>query len=381
MDQLVEWQPHRLRLTAEELGELLTLVKRGARGDAKVIEALLPTPDDGVYELVPGPFVGRFALGSGRVLDIRSRLIGAEEVADVLRIAGHLPARLTEAATPAEAGWGIVDVIALALAASAEKIIGHGLTKAYHERRFRSPPLPGTIDTREHLSRHAARPDRLVTVARRLTSDIDRNQAIAAATTTLLRLPLRPLARLRLRRVAAALSSVSVPAVSPRSVELLLGHRRQARYDGVLRLCALVLGGGTIAASGDQVSGASVLFPMTRVWEDFVGAWVRHGHPGARTVNQYGFPLVSGQSTLTVSADVVVLDRADAPVELFDAKYKAVSEMPSAGDIYQMVTYCERLRLDRATLVYPGIGEPTEVSVGNCRIRTVRLSLADLEPS
>ena len=49
-------------------------------------------------------------------------------------------------------------------------------------------------DIREHLTRYAGRPDKLTTVARRLTSDIDRNQALATATGLLLRLPLQRLA-------------------------------------------------------------------------------------------------------------------------------------------------------------------------------------------
>lgn len=377
MERLVEWVPYRLELTPVERRELLGLVKRGAGDDAKVIDALVPTADEGVYEVVAGSFVGRFALRSGRVLDVRSRLLGADDLLDVLRIAGHLPARLDEAPTPAQAGWGVVDALALALAGQAERIIGHGIAKAYQQRRFRSPPLPGTVDIREHLSRHAARPDRLVTVARRLTSDIGRNQAVAAATATLLRLPLLPAARLRLRRVAAALSGVSTPALSPRYVEQLIGEHRQARYDPVLRLCALVLGGGTVTAAGDQVTGASVLFSMPKVWEDFVAAWVRHARPRSRTTVQYGFALVDGLSAPAASADVVVLDEDGVPVELFDAKYKAASAVPTAPDLYQMVTYCERLGLGRATLVHPGFGEPTEVSVGRYRIRTVRIGVED----
>src|SRR5664279_393046 len=144
---MTEWTPHPLAVPPGERRELVRLVKRGpSDGNAKVIEALLPTDEEGVYELVPGSFVGRFALQSGRVLDIRSRLIPPDGLADVLRVAGHLPARLNEAPTPAQQGWGIVDVLALALATEAERIIGHGMAKGYQLRKFRSPPLPGTID-------------------------------------------------------------------------------------------------------------------------------------------------------------------------------------------------------------------------------------------
>lgn len=375
---MTEWLPHRLvDVVPAERRELLRLVKRGrGSGDAKVIEAFLPTEDEGVYEVVPGPFVGRFALQSGRVLDVGSRLLSTGELSDVLRISGHLPARLDETLIPAQPGWGVIDVIALALAAETERLVGHGIAKAYRQRRFRSPPLPGTIDMREHLSRHAARPDKLVTVARRLTSDIDRNQAIAAATAVLLRLPLQPLARLRLRRVAAALSTVSTPIMSPAVIEQLIGQPRQGRYRAALRLSALVLCGSTVASAGEQVTGASVLFAMPKVWEDFVLAWVAQTHPGRRICRQYRFPLIDGRPSPVASADVVVLDDRNDPAELYDAKYKAAGPTPSANDIYQMVTYCERLGLDEATLVHPGSARRTEVSVGDRRIHTLLLNAA-----
>ena len=128
MEQLTEWSPHRITLNTDERRELVRLVRRSAHdGSAKVVEALQPTDQDGVYVLVPGSYVGRFALRSGRVLDIRGRLVPADEVLDVLRVAGHLPARLDEAATPAGLGWGGIDLLALALATEAERIIGHGL--------------------------------------------------------------------------------------------------------------------------------------------------------------------------------------------------------------------------------------------------------------
>ncbi|MDT0262276.1 5-methylcytosine restriction system specificity protein McrC [Jatrophihabitans lederbergiae] len=377
MERMIGWTSHRLTLTSGERRELLGLVKRGYKdGNAKVIEALLPTDENATYDVVPGAYVGRFALQSGRVLDIGSGLIvPSDDLLHVLRVAGHLPARLDDASTPSQEGWGIVDVLAFALATEAEGIIARGLAKAYEQRRFRSPPLPGSIDVRDHLSRHGARPDKLVTVAHRLTVDIPRNQAIAAATSLLLRLPLQPAARVRLRRVAAALSTVSTPPMSPSAIDRMIGEHRQARYDAALRLCALVLRGNTLSPAGATLSGASVLFAMTDVWQDFVLAWVRQSYPGAVVKPQYSFPLLNGRSTPAAAADVVVLDSDEQPSVLFDAKYKAASATPSADDIYQMVTYCERLRLPSATLVHPGSGETTSVGIGDRTIVTVRLAV------
>jgi 5-methylcytosine-specific restriction endonuclease McrBC regulatory subunit McrC len=53
---------------------------------------------------------------------------------------------------------------------------------------------------------------------------------------------------------------------------------------------------------------------------------------------------------------------------LYDAKYKPWSAEPSTADLYQIVTYAYRLRLDHATLLYPGHGELAEITAGRYRI-------------
>ena len=372
---MTESTPHLMVLDPAERAELTRLTKYGpGGGEAKVIMSLLPAPQEGQYVVVPGLFVGRFALQSGRVLDISSKLIGPSDLPNVLRTAGYLPSRLDDSPTPGQHGWGIVDALAFALATEISSLLGHGLSKGYHQRRFRSPPFPGTVDIREHLSRHAARPDKLVTVARRLTTDIPRNSALAAATGILLRLPLHPEARGRLRRVAAAMASISAPPMSTSQVEGLIGEHRQARYDPALKLSALVLAGRRVASSGAGISGASVLFSLAKVWEAFVLAWARYNNPGLR-VEAHGFDLLDDRPDPRAQADVVVF-KDNQPTVLYDAKYKKSGPVPATNDIYQMVTYCERLGLSKANLVYPGAGKSSTARMGARTITTIRLDAA-----
>jgi McrBC 5-methylcytosine restriction system component len=52
-------------------------------------------------------------------------------------------------------------------------------------------------------------------------------------------------------------------------------------------------------------------------------------------------------------------------IALYDAKYKWPDSTPSRADLYQMITYCDRLGLREATLIYP-VATPTRtVGVGN----------------
>ncbi len=75
---------------------------------------------------------------------------------------------------------------------------------------------------------------------------------------------------------------------------------------------------------------------------------------------------------MTAVADVLVL-RGETPVALYDAKYKGIDKAPSSADVYQMVTYCERLGLDSATLAYPTVPTFREYQVGSTFVRVAGL--------
>ena len=75
-------------------------------------------------------------------------------------------------------------------------------------------------------------------------------------------------------------------------------------------------------------------------------------------------------SNIGAWADLVELDFNGTPVRLYDAKYKPWGEKPSTDEIYQVLTYAYRLRLNAGELLYPGRGEHNTVIVGEYRIHT-----------
>lgn len=374
VERFTEWEPRELELTADERVELLALAKPGsvAGDERRVVQALAPTSSDGRLSITFGSVSGRLALRSGRVLDLRSRLVDNDGVLQLLQVTGRLPDVLREAPTPGAVGWGVVDVLAVALSREVDRLVGEGLAKDYVPHRVERPPYPGALDVREHLGRFAARADRLVTRTRRLTADTPRNQALAAAVAALQRCGLQPSARRAIERTAGALRSISASVLDPSGVRALIGAHRLGRYDPALRLAALVADGRGLEASGAGLPSASVLFHLPSLWEDYVAAWVQVTHPGRRVTTQHPFAVTEG-GEITGRADVVVLADGEQPAELFDAKYKRVGAVPSAGDVYQMVTYCQRWQVQRATLVYPGAGPTTSVRVGDVRVEVVRL--------
>ena len=69
--EVVEYRPTALPLAPAELDYLLGLV-RAASGQ-RVLQSITPTREPGIFEVMPGPFVGRLGLPSGRWIDLSTR--------------------------------------------------------------------------------------------------------------------------------------------------------------------------------------------------------------------------------------------------------------------------------------------------------------------
>ena len=143
------------------------------------------------------------------------------------------------------------------------------------------------------------------------------------------------------------------------------------RYETALGLAELILIGQSIIPTGERQRGLGVIFSMPKIWERYVFLAVRNTWPSNYEVEaNYHFELSAG--ALPAEADVVVRGR-EGICALYDAKYKAIERAPERGDLYQMVTYCERLRLGEATLVLPGPPSRASVLIGNRVVHVVGL--------
>ncbi|WP_430781794.1 McrC family protein [Actinoplanes sp. G11-F43] len=369
MLRLAEYEVATVHLTPAEAAELagMTVGARGAGGRPRVIERLVPTAGPNVYDLQPGPFVGRFRLLSGRTVEVSGRF-PFHDLATLLGL-GRRPALLTEAPTDGDGAHGLVDLIALAFVREAERLTGQGLAKEYRRRTFTRPPYAGAPSVPLHLRAHAGRPDRLATTANRLTVDVPLNQVIATAYRRLAGVA-SPNARVR--ALAPAFGGVTVLPGRPPVLPAV-----PARYREIEKLSRLVLSGRSVLPAGSGVSGASVLFDMTRVWEDYVGDWLRRGSPGRVVVAQQPIPLTDTGPRRTGYADYVV-HQGGRPIAVYDAKYRPWHPSPSTDEIYQLFTYAQRLGVSRAVLVHPGREHvSTTTTVGPVTFESVALPIVE----
>ncbi|MGA4732042.1 5-methylcytosine restriction system specificity protein McrC [Micromonospora taraxaci] len=361
--EVIEYRPTKLTLDQGDLDYLLSLVRSasGDRTDARLLQAITPTHKPDVYEVTAGPYVGRLGLPSGRWIDFRSRF-PFEDVIELIRRSARHPIRADKLRVDAHAAAFLTEAIALAFACELESLVGQGLAKGYERIRHYRPPYPGRLDPAYHVGRFAARPDRLVTVGRHLTTNVPVNQAAAVALDVLSRVPLAREISTRLARLAPAFVRVARAPIRAEDVGRIPLTNLTRRYRQALGLTEAILRSQSLAPRSAGLAGGSLLFFMPKVWEAYVSQWLAEQWPEHRIVAPHRFQLTNDGQTAEADATVWA---GDELVALYDAKYKWPGSTPDRGDIYQMVTYCERLGLEQSTLVYPVAAPRVTVTIGN----------------
>jgi 5-methylcytosine-specific restriction endonuclease McrBC regulatory subunit McrC len=112
------------------------------------------------------------------------------------------------------------------------------------------------------------------------------------------------------------------------------------------------------------------MFDMTRIWEEYVGGWLRRRSPDVTVAAQQPIPLTDTGQARTGRADFV-LRLGGKPIAVYDAKYRPWRPSPSTDEIYQLFTYAQRLRVSDAALVYPAAeSRRTTTTVGPVTIES-----------
>lgn len=365
MPAVEEFGTVELRLSSPDLAFLLPLVK-GSQSlpvDTKVLQSLSPTTTEGTYRAQVGAFAGRLSLPSGTVVDFVPRIAGLD-VLEIIRVAQRHPARLDFHTVGASKLPFLLDMLAATLCFELESIAGTGLHKAYQTNTHYAPPYPGVPDFAAHLRVWSGRPDRLVTRSRRLTVDNLPNRELASALTLLDKMQIADVLQPRVARLKPVFVQVRHQR-SPGVVARLETLGAPRSYLNALSAARILLEGSSIAPVGDSINGAAVLYSMPRIWEEYVNIRLRESF-GSRIDTSHSFRLSSAGHTAT--ADALLRDDAGAVRAVIDAKYRRPDSAPSTDEIFQIVTYCERLGSTDGVLIYPGSVKPRSLTVGHKRV-------------
>ncbi|AGK61337.1 McrBC 5-methylcytosine restriction system component [Archaeoglobus sulfaticallidus PM70-1] len=234
-----------------------------------------------------------------------------------------------------------------------------GYVRRYDELRF----VKERIDTRKYGA-NPAKLHRIPCIYHERSMDTPINRTLKYTSYLMLRL-VRSRENYRLlKQIISILDPVELTPVSPDLVKRISFSRLNAEFEPFINFCWLFLRGCSLTLQASNVEFFSLMIPMERLFEEFIGEVIRD-NPRIVPENVRGSILIqkrighlatkNGKRKFELRPDIRIEGVGKAIV---DTKYKLLSlEERNYGvsqqDLYQMYAYCKESDTTKCLLIYP----------------------------
>lgn len=313
-------------------------------------------------------YVGLLTLADGIQIEILPKV--GEEAAcrsALLRMLRHLrnsPFRTMTNARTWATTLPLWEVFVAAFLDALETLSRQGIQQTYVATEGNERFWKGKLHISRQQRENAWHAERLAVIYDRLTTDIPANRILK---TTLVYLRPRTTARTNQQRIRQLLWTLDEVPESLSVADDRLAVRRLnrlfVRYEPALRWADALLQGRAYGLRAGRFADVSLLFPMSRVFEDYVAHGVRTywPEPGAVTVQESSAHLVdehAGVPKFKLRPDLLI--RHGNQTIVLDTKWKAIDGHDRVGnygieqaDLYQLYAYGKKYAADDLFLVYP----------------------------
>ncbi len=324
---------------------------QAALPDGLSLEAVIDIP--GSYQLAAGPIAGVLDI-AGVHVEIRPKL----EVSRLLFLIGYALNRRfwRDPITRFAEDVSLVDAVAAAATRQASRALARGRLHGYVDREDSLQTVRGRIQIGRQLSRWQGRMPPIEVGFQEFTDDILEHRLLKAATSALLRWPIRQRATWEaLRHVDTLLAPITALHFPRSTVPAVIYTRLNEHYRTAVELARLVLRLSAFEARGGGVRASGLLVNMNQVFQDFVQIALGEASAlfGISVKGQDTRHALDGDRIIRLKPDLV-LERHGVPVMVGDAKYKRldITGLPNA-DVYQSLAYAVGLGLPATFLIYP----------------------------
>jgi len=248
-----------------------------------------------------------------------------------------------------------------------------GQQHLYVHREENLPFVKGRILMSEHLVRNAAQKQLTFVAFDEFQNDTLLNRILKAACHKLLAVTRISGTQQYLRESLLELADVELCEIQPFHFDQIHLDRNSERFRDLLTFCRLLFLNSTPTPSSGATECFSLLFPMEKLFEEFVGRLIhRHAesfgflrediHLQARSRRRWLLRSESGTGAFRLKPDVLINAESGEPALILDTKWKRLLSDDvhsrngvSQSDIYQLFAYSQRYRCQENVLLYPRV--------------------------
>lgn len=319
---------------------------------------LLETRNRTQLEILPKVTASRSGEGAILVPSMRSALLR------MLHYLRNSPFRRVGTAYQQAARLPLWEVLITAFLDEVAPLVAQGLQRAYVPTGATLPVVRGKLQIAEQLRQNTCHAERFAVAYDDFTVDIPANRLLKACL-LFVRLRARTLAnQTRVRQLLFALDDV--PASVQVAADLTASrtdNRLLTRYAPVVRWAEVLLLNQAFGPPAGRHLNMALLFPMERVFEEYVAAGFRRAvQPGDELTIQgssaYLIDEHEGGPRFRLRPDLML--RRKGELVVLDTKWKPIDGRESTGtygieqaDLYQLYAYGKKYGATRLVLIYP----------------------------
>ena len=247
-----------------------------------------------------------------------------------------------------------------------ERLIKAGLKSDYlciaQNRAF----LKGKLEFKEHITQNLIHKERFFTSSDEYTQNIAPNRLIKSSLEILACLNLSPSTQTKLDSMRFIFADISQSDSIEYDFIQCNNMSRAKEYEMALLWCRIFLKNQAFSPYAGRDRAVAFLFPMEKLFESFVGFWLKKCADGFSVTTQesrkYLLQNEKQENVFCLKPDIVM--RGKGEILIIDTKWKipdsSIDEKKcgiSQSDLYQMWAYASKYRLEsknvRVVLVYP----------------------------
>ncbi len=265
-----------------------------------------------------------------------------------------------------------------AFVAQARRLVRQGLASGYHPHTENQPFLKGRLEINGHLRHNLAHRERFYVTYEVFDQDRPENRLLKTALAQVGRRTGSLELKRQIRGLLDDMDAIPFSDHPNLDFQRCTGERSVRRYDCALGWCRLFLQHESFTTySGDNGTQA-VLFPMERVFQDYVAGELERCLPEwsiSTQEHRHHLFYQDGRGKFGLTPDIVVRHRQSGRVVVMDTKWKKLDQSKRGNgivqaDLYQMYAYGKKYRAAQVVLLYPYPGEKNAWELDGLRLHS-----------
>ena len=249
-------------------------------------------------------------------------------------------------------------------------LVKKGIRSDYVSREENLQFLKGKLMMAQNIRVNAVQKHRFFTQYDEYLSDRPENRLIRSCLEVIRKASRQPRNQRLSRELLFAFDAVPASRDHKTDFSRCKSNRAMAHYEHVMQWCRIILGQRSPVSSKGATGTISILFPMERIFEDYVAAKMREYFTDYQVVAQSrGKWLVAGHERTTGKSLPMFQMRPDLLIQsgkdvfcVADTKWKRINQADSENkygisqaDMYQLYAYARKFQCGQVILIYPEV--------------------------